>query len=93
MKIVITSKKPLLTASHGRLAKDAVIDLPDHLAQFFIDRNEAVRYETKVAQERPTQAAGKVEQLSALPVAQASQSQTLSASESGARRGRKNQKV
>lgn len=88
MKIVITAKI-VRTADYGTLAKDRVLEVPDHFAKFLIERGEAVRYETKEQMERPTVTAGKVEQLSASPAAQVSPSQTLNTSENGGkRRGR-----
>jgi stringent starvation protein B len=82
MKIVITSKKPVLT-QFGRHPNGVMIDVPDQLAKFLIERGDAVRFETKEAMERPLQAAGEMEQSSALPVAQASQEQMSSESDSG----------
>ena len=88
MKIVITAKI-VRTADYGTLAKDRVLEVPDHFAKFLIERGEAVRYETKEQMERPTVTAGKVEQLSASPAAQVSPQTTASASEPGAKRRRK----
>lgn len=94
MKIVVTSKKPVLTASHGRLPRDIPVDVPEHLAKFLIDRGEAVLLETKELMDRPTKAAGMEALSSASPVAQASQPTMLSASESGVKkRGRPRKEV
>lgn len=91
MKIVITSKKPINDDVKGRLANNTVIDLPDHKAMFYIERGEAVRYETKVLQDNPLKTGGEVEQLSASPLVEALQSKTLNLSDNGAKKtqGRK----
>lgn len=91
MKIVITSKKPINDDIKGRLATNAVIDLPDHKAMFYIERGEAVRYETKVLQDNPLKTGGAEEQSSVAPAVEASPSQTLNLSDSGAKKtqGRK----
>ena len=87
-KIVVTTRKPVIT-QFGRLPKDIPSDVPPLLAKFLVERGDAVYYETKVAMDRPTEAAGATDQSSALPAAPASQQTTLSVSESGAkRRGR-----
>lgn len=83
MKIVITSKKPVMASGHGRLPAGVPIDLPANLAKFFIERGEAVLLETKEAMDRPLAEGGEVEQSSSLPVGQASQEETSSESESG----------
>jgi stringent starvation protein B len=82
MKIVITSKKPVLT-QFGRHPHGVTVDVPDQLAKFLIERGDAVCFETKEAMDRPSQAAGSTEPSSALPVAQASIEQTSSESENG----------
>lgn len=82
MKIVITSKKPVLT-QFGRLPHGLSVDVPDQLAIFLIERGDAVRFETKEAMDRPTLAAGSTEPSSASPVVQASPEQTSNESESG----------
>lgn len=88
MKIVVTSKKPVLT-TYGRLPANVPVDVADQLAKFLIERGDAVLFETKQAIDRPSEAAGKTEPSSASPAAQASQVTTPSESESGAkRRGR-----
>jgi hypothetical protein len=87
-KIVVTNKKPVLT-QFGRLPRDIPTDVPHQLAVFLVERGDAVYLETKEAMDRPFVAAGIKELSSALPVAPASQSQTLSESASGVkRRGR-----
>jgi hypothetical protein len=88
MKIVVVTKKPVLT-QFGRLAKDIPVDVPDQLAKFLIERGDAVAFEVKERIDRPFVDAGKVAPLSAAPAAQASTSETLESSELGAkRRGR-----
>ena len=67
----------------GSVPIGSVIDVPDHLARFFLGRGEA---ELHV----PFVEAGPVESSSVSPPAQASTEQTLNESDSGAkRRGRK----
>lgn len=71
----------------GKLEKGRRVEVPDNQAKEWLQRGWATRYETKVMQDRPSLAAGAP--LSALPVAQASQPQTLNESSSGAKkRGR-----
>jgi len=89
MKIVIISKKGVIDDIKGRLPTNALVDLPDHKALFYISRGEAMRFETKVQQERPSQAVGAEELLSVSPAAQVSAQTTSSESATGAkRRGR-----
>ena len=57
MKIVITAKA-INDDRHGRLRKDQVVDLIDHKAMFYVARGEAILYETKVKQDRPSPATG-----------------------------------
>lgn len=83
MKIVITSKKPINDDIKGRLATNAVIDLPDHKAMFYIERGEAVRYETKVLQDNPLKTDGAVGLSSAARQVEVSPRQTLNLSGSG----------
>ena len=52
MKVSITAKV-ILDDKLGKLMKDAVVDLPDHKANFYIQRGEVVQYQTKVVHERP----------------------------------------
>jgi hypothetical protein len=88
MKIVVVTKKPVLT-QFGRLAKDVPVDVPDQLAKFLIERGDAVAFEVKQRIDRPFVIAGSVEPLSAAPAAPASTSETLELSENGAKkRGR-----
>ena len=88
MKIVVVTKKPVLTPT-GRLPKDIPVEVPDQLGKFFIERGDAVLFEVKERIDRPFVDAGKMEQSSALPAAQASTSETLISSENGAKkRGR-----
>lgn len=89
MKIVITSRKPVLTAERGRLPHGIPVDVSDLLARHLIEQGVAVLMETKEAMTRPIEAAGTEEPSFALPVAQASQPTMPSESEPGARkRGR-----
>lgn len=89
MKIVVTSKKPVLTAERGRLPVGIPVEVSDLLGAHLLEQGVAVLLETKEAMERPIEAAGKVEPLSALPVARALQQTTLNESSNGAkRRGR-----
>ena len=88
MKIVVTTRKPVLTQL-GRLPKDVPVDVPPQLASFLIERGDAVLLETKEAMDRPIEAAGTTVQSSALPVAPALPVMTLSVPKFGAkRRGR-----
>lgn len=83
MKIVITSKKPIKDDVKGRLPLGTVIDLPEHKAMFYIERGEAVRYETKLLEDNPLKTDGVEAQLSVSPVAEASQNKILNLSKSG----------
>lgn len=83
MKIVVTSKKPVLASGHGRLPAGIPVEVADQLGLFLIERGEAVRLETKEAMDRPLADGGEVEQSSSLPVGRVSQEETLSESESG----------
>lgn len=90
MKVSVTAKA-IYDDRFGRLNKGQVVDLPDHKARFYLERGEVEYYETKVLRDRPYQAAGKP--LSASPVAEVSQPQTLSESDNGEKkRGRKSLK-
>lgn len=67
----------------GAVPVGSVIDVPEHLAKFFLGRGEAEMH-------APFVGAGPVESLSVSPPAQASTEKTLNESDSGAkRRGRK----
>jgi len=89
VKIVVTSKKPVLTAEKGRLPKDIPVEVSDLLGKQLIESGVAVLLEVKERIDRPFVDAGKMESLSALPAAQASTSETLNSSVSGAKkRGR-----
>jgi stringent starvation protein B len=71
------------------LPKDIPVDVPDQLGIFLIERGDAVTFEVKERIDRPFVDAGKAELSSAAPAAQASTSETLSTSDSGAKkRGR-----
>lgn len=91
MKIVITSKKQINDDIKGRLANNTVIDLPDHKAMFYIERGEAVRYETKVLQDNPLKIDGGAAQSSASRQVEVSPRQTLKSSGNGEKKtqGRK----
>ena len=52
MKVSITAKV-ILDDKLGKLMKNEVVDLPDHKANFYIQRGEVVQYQTKVVHERP----------------------------------------
>lgn len=86
MKIVITSKKPIVDDVKGRLPKDTVVDLPDHKAMFYIERGEAVRYETKVVSQDILKTDGVEAQLSVAPLDQASPEKTSILSKLGAKK-------
>jgi hypothetical protein len=84
MKIVITTKKPLYAVGHAnRLQVGVPIEVSDHLGKFYIERGDAVAYEVKEQMDRPSEADGAAASSSALPLAQASQPQTSSLSDSG----------
>ncbi len=83
MKIVITSKKPVMAVGYGRLPAGVPVEVNDSLAKFFIERGEAVRLETKELADRPLVEDGEEAQSSSLPVGQASQEETSSESETG----------
>lgn len=52
MKVSITAKA-ILDDKLGKLMKDDVVDLPDHKAQFYLERGEVTVYKTKVLHESP----------------------------------------
>ena len=85
-KIVVTSRKPVLTSERGRLPMGIPVDVSGELARFLIEQGVAVLMETKERMDRPTEAAGLTAQSSALPAAQASTLTTSSESEPGVRR-------
>ena len=90
MQITITTKKSILDDRLGRLRTGETYEMPDHKAMFYLQRGEAMLYQTKVMQDFPSVGAGKVEQSCAQPVAQVSQPTTSNESESGEKkRGRK----
>ena len=92
MKIVVTSKKPIMAVGYGRLPVGVPVEVPASLGQFFIERGEAVLMETKEAMDRPLAVDGETEQSSSSPVGQASEQTMSSESESGetaSKRGRK----
>jgi hypothetical protein len=89
MKIVVTSKKPVLTAEKGRLPKDIPVEVSDLLGKQLIESGVAMLLEVKERNDRPFVDAGKTEPLSALPAAQALTNETLNSSSNGAKkRGR-----
>ena len=88
MRIVITTRKPVLT-DLGRLPQGIPVDVPPLLGKHLLESGAAVLYETKVAMDRPIVAAGVVAPSSASPVAPASPQTTQIESANGARkRGR-----
>lgn len=90
MKITITSKKQPIDDRLGRLKTGESYEMPDHKALFYIQRGEAMSYETKVRQDYPLPDAGKVEQSTASPAVPAYATKTLNESEPGEKkRGRK----
>ena len=90
MRIVITTRKPVFDDNLGRLKEGDVVDIVDHKANFYIQRGEAICYQTKVLQDRPCLAGGTTEQLSASLPAQVLQQTIANESESGTKkRGRK----
>jgi len=52
MKVSV-AVKAILDDKLGKLMKDEVVDLPDHKAKFYLERGDAVLYQTKVVHERP----------------------------------------
>lgn len=89
MKVHVVSNKAIFDDRLGRLNKGDVKDMPDHKANFYLRRGEVELYETKVIRDRPSEGAGKTEQLSASPVAPVSQQTTANESESGVKKTRK----
>ena len=90
MQIVITTRKPVFDDSLGRLKEGDVVEIAERKANFYIQEGLAMPYQTKVMQDRPLLDAGKVEQSSAAPAAQAYATKTLNESSDGAKkRGRK----
>lgn len=91
MKITITTRKQILDDRLGRLQTGQSYDLPDHKAMFYIQRGEAMLYETKVMQDFPSVADGLMAQSSALHQGQVYAIKTLNESENGDKkqRGRK----
>jgi len=87
MIIVIVSKKPVLTPT-GRLPAGVPIEVNDNLAQFLIERGDAVYLETKEKMDRPIEAAGKEEPSSVLPAAHLSQKRTWKRSKDGVKPGK-----
>lgn len=83
MEIQIVTKKPVFDDQHGRLQQGQIIDVPQHKAMFYIQRGEAVCYQTKVLQDRPLADAGTVDVLSALPAVRAYATKTLNELETG----------
>lgn len=82
MKISITAKA-VNDDQLGRLVRGTVVDLPQHKALFYLKRNEAEMYQTKVMRDRPYPVAGTTEPPSASPVDHPSPKQTLTSSEDG----------
>lgn len=86
MKISIISKKGVLDDKLGRLKQDDVVELPDQKAMFYIQRGEAVNYQTKIISDFPSLTVGETKPLSASPAVLVLPEQTPSESESGAKR-------
>jgi hypothetical protein len=82
MKVAIVAKV-LLHDRLGRLMKGAVVDLPDYQANAWLKQGWVEHADTKVARERPCEAAGTPS--SASPVAQVSPVQTPKPSKRGGR--------
>lgn len=93
MKIVITSKKSIKDDVKGRLPLGTVIDLPEHKAMFYIERGEAVRYETKLLEDNPLKTDGVEAQLSVSPAAEVSQNKTLNLLKNGEKMTRSRKKL
>lgn len=91
MLVTITSKKQPVDDKLGKLETGKTYDMPEHKAQFYIQRGEAMCYQTKVLQDRPLADAGKVEQSSAAPADRVYATKTLNESADGEqkKRGRK----
>ena len=85
MQIVVTATKPVRTVEGGTLPRDVKIEVSDALGRFLVERGEAVLYETKVAQENPSVAAGQAKPSASSPAAQASAPKTLQVSKAGAK--------
>lgn len=86
MKIYITTRKPIFDDRAGKMNPGDTVEMPDHKAMFYISRGEAVHYETKVRQERPSMGAGETLPSSASPVAHLSPKTTASESGYGVRK-------
>ena len=92
MQIQFISDDDIYDDLKGRIVKNQVLDLPDHKARFYIGEKLAVCYQTKVMQDRPCQAVGAMEQLSASPAAQVLPQTIVNESANGVqpkKRGRK----
>ena len=88
MKIVVTTKKPVVAPDGRRLARDIAVDVGDQYGAFLVGEGLALPFEVKEARDRPTGGAGEGTQSSVPPVAQVSVKQTLPASPIGKKRGR-----
>lgn len=88
MKIVVTTKKPVISPDGRRLARDIPIDVADLYGRFLVAEGLALPLEVKEAQDRPTGGAGEGTQSSVPPVAQVFAKQTLPALPTGKKRGR-----
>ena len=85
MKIHFLAKQ-VFDDKAGRIVAGQVLEMPANKAQFYIQRGDAEPYNTKVLRDRPLMAAGRP--LSALPVDQVLQEQTLNLSENGEKKKR-----
>ena len=60
MKIVVTTKKPVISPDGRRLARDIPIDVAELYGRFLIAEGLALPLEVKEAQDRPTGALARV---------------------------------
>lgn len=60
MQIIVTAKKPVLTADHGRLPAGIPVEVPDTLGAFLIGRGDAKRLEVKATLSLPARSFVKV---------------------------------
>lgn len=70
----------------GRVEKGSIVELPEHQAQMFLEKNAVRRYATKVVREIPLEVAGVEEQSSALPVEEVLTKTTSTKSKRGAKK-------
>jgi len=53
MQVAVTAKV-ILDDIQGRLVQGQIVDLPDHKAMFYIERNDVQLYQTKVMNDCPS---------------------------------------